>query len=277
MSSLAKGTPGSADWTFTSPPGKNYVISFDVPHDELKALPPDIAQHIPTIGEGELFELLEMHEGWGYVRRFRDDTSGRNEGIVCLDWVYGVLLVLNGGQRSTIQADVHSEDYGFYSSRPTDSASKLRAKRYRKKITEFLPLWRSRDLQPALDDLLQASSSSIVNADAATAAFESEWVENDTVAKEQSKKTKKNKSHQSKKTKTNKKESKMISEAACGQEVVSLENSQWHARFEHDVARLENMLSTSWRAKACHILLQAKRSGELQVAIDSVRVKSAQH
>ena len=142
MSSVAKGASGLGDWTFTSPPGKHYVLSCGAPHDEIDALPPEIAQHVVTIGEGELFELLEMHNGWGYVRRFHEvsDEGSRNEGIVNLDWVFGVLLVLEGGKRSTMQVDVHSSDYGFYSSRPTDSASKLRAKRYRKKIEELLNL-----------------------------------------------------------------------------------------------------------------------------------------
>lgn len=131
------------DWTFTSPPGKHYVIAHQLPKEQL---PPAVQQDIASVKEGDLLELLAMHDGWGYVRRFKEDEEGsgsRSEGVVRLEWIFGVHLVFQDGKRRAIEVDVHSPDYGFQSSRATDAASRLRVKRYLKKIDDVSQLWQS--------------------------------------------------------------------------------------------------------------------------------------
>ncbi|CAE8593961.1 unnamed protein product [Polarella glacialis] len=132
--------PGSQNicQTFQASSGKHFVIAQEAFPEKP---PPELQQEVVTAADGDLLELLAMKTGWGYGRRFKPREGAINEGVFLLEWVHGVKLVLEDGKRNPVEVDVESADFGFQQSRGSDTASKLRAKRYHKKIEDAARCW----------------------------------------------------------------------------------------------------------------------------------------
>ena len=74
-------------------------------------------------------------------QRFRSRPGATNEGAFCLSWVHGVRVAIVDGKRCPVEVDVHSQEYGFQ--RSGDTATKLRMKRFGRRIDDISKLWSS--------------------------------------------------------------------------------------------------------------------------------------
>jgi len=145
--------------TFTAPSGKHYVIARETYPSEP---PPRVQGEILSAMEGDLIELFMMQGGMGYGRRFKERTSLVNEGVFRLEWVNGIRLVLEDGKRRPVEVDIDGPQFGFQNPKGNDAASKLRTKRWRKKIEDVSKVW-----DPVADALTADAEVSAANAAAA--------------------------------------------------------------------------------------------------------------
>eukprot|EP00927_Polykrikos_kofoidii_P030623 TRINITY_DN26352_c0_g1_i1.p1 TRINITY_DN26352_c0_g1~~TRINITY_DN26352_c0_g1_i1.p1 ORF type:complete len:680 (+),score=154.05 TRINITY_DN26352_c0_g1_i1:95-2134(+) len=139
--------------TYAAPSGKHYVIAQEEYPEEI---PVEIAGDVVTAVEGDLLELLLIQGEWCYGQRFKG-RSIVNEGVFRLDWVQGVRVALVDGRREPVEVDMFSETYGYSPPRCTDTAGKLRMKRYRKKIEDVAKFWDKQRESPISADEAEAA------------------------------------------------------------------------------------------------------------------------
>eukprot|EP00931_Biecheleriopsis_adriatica_P074815 TRINITY_DN48805_c0_g1_i1.p1 TRINITY_DN48805_c0_g1~~TRINITY_DN48805_c0_g1_i1.p1 ORF type:complete len:593 (+),score=175.03 TRINITY_DN48805_c0_g1_i1:13-1791(+) len=179
--------PGSAEAsskekTFSAASGKHFVLAQESYPQELPTT--DLRCEIVAATDGDLLELLAMKNGWGYGRRFKERQGAVNEGVFQLEWVHGVKLVMEGGQRRPVEIDVQSPEYGFKLSRGSDAASKLRLKRYHKKIDDVQSSW-SHACEATKPAASKAAAEASAKAAKSAAALEKEDAEQKSRAQKQ--------------------------------------------------------------------------------------------
>lgn len=136
--SLENAAVPNKEKTSTAASGKFYVIAqASYPKD----VPSALALDVVTASEGDLLELFAMHHEWGYGARFRARAGAVNEGVFRLGWVHGVKVAIVDGKRCPVEVNLASAEYGFRMQLGSDLASKLRAKRFLKKIEDASIIW----------------------------------------------------------------------------------------------------------------------------------------
>lgn len=142
-SQASGASPGAASEresqrTFTAPSGKHYVLAGEAYPDEVAV---ELRADVVSASEGDLLELVLMHEDWVYGKRFKAREDCVNEGVFRLEWVYGVRLTLEKGRKELVEVDIHSPAYGYRAPAPSSISEKLRMKMFRRRIDDVAKAW----------------------------------------------------------------------------------------------------------------------------------------